>query len=100
MHQVGNIKTIFILAGGRIFFNDVMPPLKLGAICLAILGIICYSLLQINKSRGNAQSPPLTKQLEKNADSTDIHEHNSEKQELIGAVWGKEMGGKGFPEGV
>jgi solute carrier family 35 protein E3 len=41
---VGNLKLIIVLAGGVLFFGDVMPPKKLLGVCLALAGIFWYSL--------------------------------------------------------
>ena len=40
---VGNLKLIIVLAGGVVFFGDVMPPKKFAGVCLALAGIFWYS---------------------------------------------------------
>ena len=40
---VGNLKLIIVLAGGVLFFGDVMPAKKFAGVCLALSGIFWYS---------------------------------------------------------
>ena len=38
--QVGHLKTVVILAGGFLIFNEAMPPKKLAGVALSLTGII------------------------------------------------------------
>ena len=40
---VGHVKTVIILAGGCVFFQDDMPLKKLAGISVAMVGIIWYT---------------------------------------------------------
>ena len=52
--QMGHLKTVIILAGGFVLFDEKMPAKKLGGVLLALVGIIWYSGLKMQK----ASSPP------------------------------------------
>ncbi|KAK9834834.1 hypothetical protein WJX81_002364 [Elliptochloris bilobata] len=45
---VGHLKTVIILAGGFVLFNEAMPPKKLAGVALGMGGIIWYSYLKMN----------------------------------------------------
>ena len=38
--QLGHLKTVIILAGGFLIFNEAMPPKKLAGVALSLAGII------------------------------------------------------------
>ena len=40
---VGHVKTVIILAGGYLFFQDDMPLKKLAGIAVAMSGIVWYT---------------------------------------------------------
>ena len=44
---IGHIKTVIILTGGCLLFDDVMSWKRLGGICVAMCGIIWYSHLNM-----------------------------------------------------
>jgi solute carrier family 35, member E3 len=45
---------VLILAGGYVFFGDTMTREKFGGVCVAMLGIVWYSQLQLAASRERA----------------------------------------------
>ena len=56
---VGNLKLIIVLAGGVLFFGDVMPPKKAVGVCLALAGIFWYSLQVMRHLSAAARWPCL-----------------------------------------
>jgi solute carrier family 35 protein E3 len=46
---MGHLKTVIILAGGFVLFNESMPPKKLAGVLCALAGIIWYSWLKMQK---------------------------------------------------
>lgn len=52
--QMGHLKTVIILAGGFVLFDEKMPAKKLGGVLIALVGIIWYSGLKMQK----ASAPP------------------------------------------
>ena len=52
--QMGHLKTVIILAGGFVLFDEKMPAKKLGGVLLALVGIVWYSGLKMQK----ASAPP------------------------------------------
>ena len=56
--QMGHLKTVIILAGGFVLFDEKMPAKKLGGVLLALLGIVWYSGLKMQKASAlPAQQP-------------------------------------------
>ena len=60
--MLGHSKTIIIIAGGVLMFEETMPAKKLGGVLLALAGIFWYSWLRIQASAagpkpGSAQVP-------------------------------------------
>ncbi len=53
---MGHCKTVIILAGGCIWFNDEMPPKKLLGVSIAMMGIIWYTHLKLKAAP--QQLPP------------------------------------------
>lgn len=56
--QVGHLKTVIILAGGFLIFNEAMPPKKLAGVALSLTGIVWY-LARLLLHPGSAQTGPL-----------------------------------------
>lgn len=50
MLQAGHLKTVLILSGGFVLFNESMPMKKLAGVVLAMVGIIWYSSLKMQKA--------------------------------------------------
>ena len=48
---VGHVKTVIILTGGVVFFNDAMPVNKMGGIVVAMIGIVWYTQVKLEESR-------------------------------------------------
>lgn len=55
--QMGHLKTVIILAGGFVLFDEKMPAKKLAGVLLALVGIIWYSGLKMQKA-GAAPAAP------------------------------------------
>lgn len=55
--QMGHLKTVIILAGGFVLFQEPMPPKKLAGVLCALGGIIWYSLLKMQKKPAAAAQP-------------------------------------------
>ena len=50
--QVGHLKTVIILAGGFLIFNEAMPPKKLAGVALSLTGIIwCAAWAKARQAR-------------------------------------------------
>lgn len=49
MRQMGHLKTVVILAGGFVLFDESMPPKKLAGVLCALGGIIWYSGLKMQQ---------------------------------------------------
>ncbi len=49
MRQMGHLKTVVILAGGFVLFDEAMPPKKLAGVLCALAGIIWYSGLKMQQ---------------------------------------------------
>lgn len=47
--QMGHLKTVIILAGGFVLFDESMPPKKLLGVLCALAGIIWYSGLKMQQ---------------------------------------------------
>ncbi len=50
--QMGHLKTVIILAGGFLLFDEKMPAKKLAGVLLALAGIIWYSGQKMQKAAG------------------------------------------------
>ena len=48
--QAGHLKTVLILSGGFLLFDEKMPAQKLAGVVLAMMGIIWYSSLKMQKA--------------------------------------------------
>jgi solute carrier family 35 protein E3 len=51
--QMGHLKTVIILAGGFVLFDEAMPPKKLMGVLCALCGIIWYSALKMQEKAGS-----------------------------------------------
>eukprot|EP00877_Chromochloris_zofingiensis_P014008 jgi/Chrzof1/8861/Cz03g27040.t1 len=51
---VGHLKTVIILTGGCIWFNDEMPLKKFVGVCIAMAGIVWYTHLKLQPSPASA----------------------------------------------
>ena len=51
------MKTVVILSGGFLLFDEQMPMKKLAGVCLAMVGIIWYSGLKMQKASPAAAAP-------------------------------------------
>ena len=49
---MGHLKTVIILAGGFFLFGEKMPVKKLAGVLLALVGIVWYSGLKMQKAGG------------------------------------------------
>ena len=49
---MGHLKTVIILAGGFVLFDEKMPAKKLAGVLLALVGIIWYSGLKMKTAGG------------------------------------------------
>lgn len=47
---VGHIKTVLILSGGFMFFGDTLSSEKFFGVCLAMSGIVWYSMLTMQQA--------------------------------------------------
>ena len=69
--QAGHLKTVVILSGGFLLFDEQMPLKKLAGVVLAMMGIIWYSGLKMQKAsppaaaagKGPAKTPQETEPL-------------------------------------
>jgi solute carrier family 35 protein E3 len=46
---IGHIKTVIILTGGCLLFGEEMPLMRLAGICVAMAGIVWYSVLKLSE---------------------------------------------------
>ena len=50
--QVGHLKTVIVLAGGFLIFNEAMPPKKLAGVTLSLAGIgWCVACAHLREAR-------------------------------------------------
>lgn len=54
--QMGHLKTVIILAGGFVLFDEAMPPKKLVGVLCALCGIIWYSALKMQQQKPSPTS--------------------------------------------
>lgn len=52
---IGHVKTVIILTGGCLLFGEEMPWRRLAGICVAMVGIVWYSVLKLQESAAAAE---------------------------------------------
>eukprot|EP00873_Tetraselmis_striata_P004911 jgi/Tetstr1/425175/TSEL_015636.t1 len=61
---VGHIKTVIIIAGGVLLFDETLPPKKVYGLLLSLLGIIAYSVIKVREGTLVAPQPGQARKLQ------------------------------------